>query len=321
MKFLKTTGIILIVLSALTVIGYLSRKQLIKQVLPEVEKVEIESITVIDDSAYVRINILLRNKNWTTYELNYADITLSNDSLVLVHYVNDSLYTLKENEVRIFPIAFAVPIKDAIRRIRSLQDHDSTTISVKGFASFTTMFGTSKREFSKDLHVEVPTPPKITLGELIYLGEQKQGDQNYYTFRMRVQVINFNKKEFWFKNVSYDMNAGKHIKSAGTIPNDIRILPEDTAQLDVPFNISIDNEVALFFNILFNNDMVTYNLNVKGTVASVGGLTQDIPASFNTSGQVELYDPNRKKVKFTVMKNRNKNKKNKNKEDGDGGKR
>ncbi len=320
MKFLKTTGVILIVLSALAVIGYFSRKQLIKQVLPEVEKVEIESITVVDDSAFVRINILLRNKNWTSYELNYADITLSNDSLVLVHYVNDSLYTLKEDEVRIFPIAFAVPIKDAIARIRSLQDHDSTTISIKGFASFTTMFGTTKREFTKELHVQVPTPPKITLGELIYLGEEKQGDQNYYAFRMKVQVINLNNKEFWFKDVSYDMNAGKQIKSVGKIPQDIRILPEDTAHLDVPFRISIDNEVALFFNILFNNDVVTYNLNVKGTVASVGGLKQDIPATFNTSGQVELYDPDRKKVKFTMM-NKDKNKKKKNKDNGDRGKR
>lgn len=313
MKFFRSAGIVLIVLSTLAVIGYLTRKQLIKQVLPEVEKVEIASITVVDDSAYVKILILLRNKSWTSYELNYADITLSNDSLVLVHYVNDSLYTLEENELRIFPISFVVPIKDAMQRIRSLQDQDSTTISVKGFANFTTMFGTSKREFSKEISVEVPTPPKIKLGELIYLGNEKQGDEKYYNFRMKLQIANLNKKEFWFKDVRYDINAGDQIKSVGKIPNDIRILPMDTAYMEIPFRVTIDKEVALFFNILFNNDIVTYNLNIRGTVVSVAGLHQDIPAIFHTSGQVELYDPDRKKIKFTVNKDKDKKNRNNNK--------
>jgi hypothetical protein len=308
MKFLKVTGIVLIVLISLAVIGYFSRKRLIKEVLPNVEQVEIANITVVGDSAFVRVLVMLRNKNWTSYELNYADITLSNDSLILVHYINDSVYTLKEDETRIFPIDFVVPIKDAIRRIRSLQDQDSTTINVNGYASFTTMFGTSKREFSKEVHVQVPTPPKIKLGELIYFGEVKEGDKNYYTFRMKVQIINFNDKEFWFKNVSYNMNAGKQIKSVGKIPQDIRILPNDTAYLDIPFRITIDNEVALFFKILFNNDVVTYNLDVSGTIASVAGLKQEIPATFTTSGQVELYDPDRKKVKFTIHKDKDKKK-------------
>lgn len=308
MKIFRSVTIVLLILSALAVIGYLARRQLLKQVLPEVEKVEIDNITVIDDSAYVRVLVLLRNKSWTSYELNSADFTLSNDSLVLVHYVNDSTQRLDVNQVRVFPISFVVPIKDAIRRIRSLQDRDSTVISIKGSATFTTMFGKTRKEFSKELSVEVPTPPKIKLGELVYLGEEKTGE-NYYAFRMKLQIVNLNKKEFWFKDVSYKMNAGKQIESHGKIPGDIRILPMDSVNLEIPFRVTIDKEVSLFFKILFNNDIVTYNLNIKGTVVSVAGLQQDIPASFNTTGQVELYNPDRKKIKFTINKNKNNKKK------------
>ncbi|MEO5645150.1 MAG: hypothetical protein ABIQ40_03745 [Bacteroidia bacterium] len=308
MKFLKRLLIVLLVLSVLGVIGYLARKQLLKQVLPEVENVEIVNITVINDSAYVNVSVMLRNKGWTSYQFNYADITLSNDSLVLVHYVNDSVQKLETNQVRIFPISFVVPIKDVIRRIRNLQDRDSTFISVKGFASFTTMFGVTTKEFSRRIAVEVPTPPDIKLGELIYLGEDKIKDQRYYNFRMKLQIINLNSKEFWFKDVNYNMNAGKQIKSVGKIPGDIRILPLDTAYLDIPFRVTIDNEMKLFFKILFNDDVVTYKLSINGTVAAVAGLKQDIPATFQTSGQVELYDPDRKKVNFTVKKNRKKDK-------------
>jgi hypothetical protein len=309
MKAFKTVVLIVLILATVGTIGYLARRQLLKQVLPEVELVEIDNITVIDDSAYVRINVLLRNKSWTSYELNSADFTLSNDSLVLVHYANDSTQRLDVNQVRVFPISFVVPIKDAIRRIRSLQDRDSTVISIKGWATFTTMFGQTRKEFSKELSVEVPTPPKIKLGELIYLGEVK-GEESYYAFRMKLQIVNLNKKEFWFKDVKYKMNAGKQIESHGKIPGDIRILPMDSVNMEIPFRITIDKEVSLFFKILFNNDIVTYNLNINGTVVSVAGLQQDIPASFNTTGQVELYNPDRKKIKFTVNKN-NKNKKKK----------
>jgi hypothetical protein len=98
------------------------------------------------------------------------------------------------------------------------------------------------------------------------------------------------------------MTAGKQIESFGKIPGDIRILPMDSINMSIPFRVTIDKEVALFFKVLFDNDIVTYHLNITGTVVSVAGLQQDIPASFNTSGQVELYNPDRKKIKFTMAR-------------------
>ena len=302
--FRSNVFVVLLIIAGLATIGYLARKQLIKKILPEIENVVIDNISVVNDSAYVRVLVKVKNNSWTSYELNGADFTLTNDSLVLIHYVNDSVQKLEKNQVCVFAIDFTVPIKDAIQRIRSLQDRDSTVVRINGWVDFTTMFGKNRQEFIKDLSVEVPTPPKIKLGELIYLGEVKKGE-NYYDFRMKVQIVNLNKKEFWFKDVSYKMNAGKQIESVGKIPYDIRILPMDSVNLEIPFRVTIDREVALFFKILFNNDMVTYHFNIKGTVVSVAGLQQDIPASFNTTGQVELYNPDRKKIKFT----RNKNKK------------
>jgi hypothetical protein len=312
MRIFRRISITLLIIASLATIGYLTRRQLLKQVLPAVEQVVVESINVIDDSAYVKVLVMVRNKNWTSYELNFADITLSNDTLVLVHYVNDSVQKLEQNQVRVFPISFVIPIKDAIRRIRTLQDRDSTMITVKGWVEFTTMFGKSSRTFSKDVSVEVPVPPKITLGELIYLGEVKEGE-NYYDFRMKLRVINLNKKEFWFKDVNYKMDAGKQIHSVGKIPGDIRILPMDTVHMEIPFRVTIDKEMALLFKILINDDVVNYKFSVTGTVASLAGIHQDVPASFTTSGQVELYNPDRKKIKFTVLKDKDREKHSKNK--------
>jgi hypothetical protein len=257
----------------------------------------------VDDSAYVSISIIVKNTSWSDYKLYRSDISVISDTLTLVHYVNDSTLTLEQNQVRVFPMHFTVPVHSTIERIKDLQYTDSTQLMVTGNIDFRTVLGRSSRSFRKSVSVPVPIPPKMKIGEIVYLGEIKKGEK-LYDFRMKVHVVNLNKKEFWFKNVTYKMNAGKQIQSFGKMP-DVRIPPQDSIVMDVPFHLKIENEIGLFFKVLFDNDIVSYRINISGTIVSVAGVEQDIPASYTSTGQVELYDPQRKKVKFTIAKNKN----------------
>lgn len=305
MKFFRSAVfIVLLVLSGLTLAGYLLRKRLLREMLPQVEQVVVDKISIINDSAYVRLHILVRNTSWSSYELYKSDITIMNDTVTLVHYFNDSTLTLAQNQVRIFPIEFIVPVHKTIKRIKSLQDQDSTLITVHGTIDFNSILGRNRREFQKVISVAVPIPPKLKIGEIVYLGEIRKG-QKLYDFRMNLEVTNLNKKEFWFRNLTYRMNAGKQIESSGKIP-DVRIPPLDSIQMNIPFHLKIENEISLFFKILFNNDIVPYHIYINGTIVSAAGVEQDIPASYTASGQVELYDPARKKVKISIAKNKKK---------------
>jgi hypothetical protein len=246
----------------------------------------------------------VKNTSWSDYELYRSDITVLSDTVILVHYENDSTLSLEQNQVRVFSLQFTVPVHSTIERIRDLQDRDSTRLHIVGNIDFSSVLGRSTREFRKDVSVPVPVPPKIKIGEIVYLGEIKKGEK-LYDFRMRLHVINMNKKEFWFKNLTYKMKAGKLAESFGKLP-DVRIPPLDSVAVEVPFHLKIENEIGLFFKVLFNNDIVNYTINISGTIVSAAGVEQDIPASYTASGKVELYDPDRKKVKITIAKNKNK---------------
>jgi hypothetical protein len=303
MKFFRSpVFIVLLVISGLFVAGYLLRKKLLLAMLPQVERVVVDKISVVDDSAYVSMSIIVKNTSWSDYELYHSDISVTSDTVTLVHYVNDSTLTLDQNQVKVFPVKFTVPVRSTIRRIKDLQDNDSTQILVTGNIDFNTVLGRSNRTFRKNVSVPVPVPPKMRIAEIVYLGQIKKGKM--YDFRMKLSVVNENKKEFWFKNVTYKMNAGKLIESFGKMP-DVRIPPLDSVTMNVPFHLKIENEVGLFFKVLFNNDVVTYRININGTIVSLAGVEQDIPASYTSTGQVELYDPQRKKVKFIIAKNKN----------------
>jgi len=133
------------------------------------------------------------------------DLSLVNSSLELVRYQRDSSYTLMAGEKKMFHLEFDLDTQQLIKRIRSLQNKDSTTVSIKGNILFDTYFGDYDLGIDKTIKVRVPTPPDITIREVEYLGVRSVDSID---FNIHIGVLNYNPNILGIRNVNYYFKSG-----------------------------------------------------------------------------------------------------------------
>lgn len=305
---MKKTAVVILILLGLLAAAFFARKRLIRGALPVVEKISGGSISIVNDSAHIRLEVILRNKGWVSYHLKSVRIDVSNDTLMLVNYLDDSTYVLGKNERKTFFLEFDFPLKEALERIRNLKDHDSTMIAVRGWIDLETIVGDIRMPVVQDFPIEVPVPPLIQVHEIEYLPGAEKGNKELkddpgklYNFRVKASVINLNKKKFEFKDISYDFYAGELIESHGRL-QDIAVDALDSMYFDIPLQLKVEHRAKLLYQVLTNNDVMSYTIMMRGTIVSLGGLDQEIAATFRNSGTVELYNPERKKIPITIRK-------------------
>ncbi len=302
---MKKTIVVILILLGLAATAFFARKQLIRGALPVVEKISGGRISIVNDSARIRLDVVVRNKGWVSYHLTAVSIDVSNDTLLLVHYLDDSSYVLEKNERKTFSIEFDFPLKEALERIRNLQDRDSTMIAVRGWIDLETAVGEVRMPVVQDFPVEVPIPPQIQVHEIEYVpggkDDNKSAPGKFYNFRVKVSVINLNRKKFEFKDVSYDFYAGELIESHGRL-EDILIDALDSTYMTLPLQVEVEQRAKLLYQVITNKDRVNYTIMMRGTIVSLGGFDQEISATFRNDGMVELYNPERKKIPITIRR-------------------
>ncbi len=308
---MRKTAVVIFILLGLVAAAFFARKRLIRGALPVVEKISGGSISIVNDSAHIRLEVVLRNKGWVSYHLKAVSLDVNNDTLLLVHYEDDSTYVLGRNERKTFYLEFDFPLKEALERIRNLQDHDSTMIGVRGWIDLGTFVGDIRMPIEQDFAVEVPIPPQIRVHEIEYVpgnGDEKNGDKKnkdapgkLYNFRVKASVINLNKKKFEFHDITYDFYAGELIESHGRL-DDILVDALDSAYFDIPLQMQVENRAVLLYQVITDNDRMNYTIMMRGTIASIGGLDEEIAATFRNSGTVELFNPERKKIPITIRR-------------------
>jgi len=302
--------IILLLLAAVLLLGWIYRKALIKKVLPEVEKISVTQIVVDDDSAHLRVAMTVKNKGVMNWRVKQMKLQVLHDTTTMISLSSDSLYVLKVNERREQVFEIGLPYKKILRRIRSLQGQDSTLITIRGGLVFDTFAGDIAVPVNEDLTVGVPTPPVVYVRELEYLGKDEQGRHG---LNLRLTLVNYNNVQFEMKDVSYEFASKELFHGSGSIDS-VLIRPLDSTRLLLPVHVTLDNSFRLASKIVFNNDVVNYSFVMRGTITSLTGLVKadEIPAEFRSNGRTELLQRGRDDmddVKITIRKKNKKKKK------------
>jgi LEA14-like dessication related protein len=300
MKIVKRTLLVLfILLLAAAAAIYFWRVEIREHVLPSVEDVTVEKVSIHNNKAHISMFLTVTNPDMADFELDKVVMEVLNDTLHLMRYENDSALAIKRGETRTFPFEFDLPMKPLMKRIRSLQDQDSTDLRVIGSMIVKTNFGDFRLPIDRIIDVPVPTPPKVTVHSIEYLGHENEN----YDFIINLSLEIKNENITALRDVTYDFQGSDFLESKGTYDKDVVPDGSGRAEVHLPVRVAAVNRLKILSKVLTNNDIIDYKLVMTGTVITKNDDISEVPLSFMKEGQVELYNKERKgKVPITKRK-------------------
>lgn len=299
-KRLKIGIAVLVVLTATGFLFFRSmKKRLIRLVIPQVEEVYINNLVIENGIGKAHLFLFLENKDVIDYHIKSMDLALNNSSLELMRYKRDSAYVLLAGEKKKFDLEFDIDTKQLIKRIRSLQNKDSTTVTIKGFILFDTFFGDYKMHLDKAVRVKVPTPPDISIREVEYAGMRGLDSLD---FNIHLAVLNYNPNIIGIKNVTYRFKGEDYFESHGQLP-DVYLDTSDTVVRVVPITVITKRKLELLSKIILNTDKVEYEISLDGILLLDNENQPELNVSITKHDTLEVVKKNKhKKVKFTNLK-------------------
>lgn len=291
--------IVLTVVVIFAVAVYAFREPLIRSTLPVVEEATLGELVLDNDSAFVKISLVIRNKGIWHIELTHVHLGIFDDSLRVMSYESDSIITFKRNELKTQVLYCTIPLMDVIERIREHQGKDSVGLHIRGVFEYTTFLGGSSSVVDHEMQVIVPIPPEIFIRRISYLGKEN----GVYNLEFDLTLKNDNARMLNMRDVTYELYAGNSIAVNGSIPS-MSIAALDSTQIKVPASMKVDGHFGVISKIILDRDEMPYSFVMKGTIVSFTGvIDQDVSITVSATGQLELYNENRiDRPEFTVRK-------------------
>lgn len=284
----RIAPIVLVLLVALLVIV---RKPLLRATMPVVEDAQLSELVIENDSAFVKISLVVRNKGVWHIELQRVQLSLYDGDVELMSYESDSLKIFDRNEVKREELYCRIPLKTVMERIRDHQGEDTIGLHLRGTLVYSTFLGTMSSEIDREVPVNVPIPPTLFVRGIEFRGME---DGNF-NLLFHLTLKNQNPRALEMKNVAYEMQGSNGISLAGEIGS-FSIAAEDSTQLDIPGRMKIDNRLSLLTEILLDNDQMEYNFVLRGTIESLTGIAHDdVPVTINKAGTMEVYNEDKRK--------------------------
>lgn len=268
------------------------RKPFIRATLPEVEQVTLAEISIQNDTAFVKLELTVRNKGVWHIELQRIDLGVYDGDVLLLEYQDDTLHVLQRNEVKKEQLFFAIPISKVREQIQLHQGEDSVGLHLKGEIHFSTFLGDMSRTIDQVVPVNVPIPPKLTMRGIEYTGRTDKGD---YKLLFHLMLKNYNPRALDMRDLVYELQGNNGVNLRGQL-NAVSIAAEDSTRIDVPAVLIVDNRFSLISDILLDKDQMAYSFVLTGTIESLTGIdARDVPVTISTNGQMELYNENKDK--------------------------
>jgi hypothetical protein len=275
------------------------KKRLIRSVVPQVEEVYINNLIIENGVGRAHLILFLENKDVIDYHVKSMDLALNNSSLELMRYKRDSAYVLLAGEKKMFDLEFDIDTKQLMKRIRSLQSQDSTTVRINGDILFDTFFGDYKMNLDKVVKVKVPNPPEITIREVEYVGMRGLDSLD---FNIHLGVMNYNPNILGIKDVTYRFKSEEYFESHGKLPN-VMLGTSDTVVRIVPITVITKRKLEILSKIILNTDRLEYEIALDGILLLEKENQRELNVSVTKRDTLEIVKKNKdKKVKFTNLK-------------------
>ncbi len=285
-----TIGIISVVLVITGIILFYKYHpaKAVSLVFPNLDKITSVNTIIKNDSAFITINAVLQNKNpykltidTLAFELFLSDTSVAKQTIPL--NINQSRFD--EDTV---PLPLNLLMPKVMGLIRGLQNQDSTTIQIKGFIVYETIFGRKKIEFDQIKTIEVPVPPRIKV-----LKVERQG----FNLRDRVlkatatvEIINKGKRlDLILSEVHYNMTVKNTLHTQGILKKSIIIKPESSVILKVPMEVEVFHPLKTIWKVKTDDDRLPYSLNLTFMVKeNLTETSYTSPVKINATGTLEL---------------------------------
>ncbi|MES2762641.1 MAG: LEA type 2 family protein [Bacteroidota bacterium] len=287
----KITILIICILVAITGIIFFYKyhpDKAIGLVFPNLDEITSVNTVIKNDSAFITVAAVLQNKNpykltidTLAFELILSDTSVARQTIPL--NIEQSRF---ETDTVDLPLHLLMP--KVMGLIRGLQDQDSTTIQVKGFIVYQTIFGRKKIDFDQKKRIEVPVPPQIKV-----LKVERQG------FNLRdkilkatatVEIINKGKRiDLKLTKIHYDMTVKNTLHTSGVLEKPIIVKPQSSTILKVPMEIEVYHPLKTIWKIKTDDDRLNYSLHLTFMVKE--NLTEKAytsPVEITATGILEL---------------------------------
>ena len=289
--------IILLGICALVLIIYIRKQKLLNLLLPEMTEITLVKGEIRNDTVFVNVDAVVKNK--APYEMNIDSIVceLSLGGKTLVSTSQYIGIRQKSGESDTVSFAVNIPISQTQRQIRSLQDQDSTGVSVHA----TIVYSGYRLNLNKAKKIEVPVPPQLKVlkterKDLKLLKREVAVD-------LFLEITNNGKNlSLDIEDLHYDLKLGDDLSTKGKYPKDVYIRPYSSLVLKFPLDFDMKHPGATIMKIWTDNDRVPYRLKLSGYL-NVGEMKR-VPVILIASGKMELVNDERKKAEKRREKRR-----------------
>lgn len=286
---LKTKSILVaITIIALVIFVYFrwfAPSKAVNFILPDINELSYVNAKIESDTAHIEIVGILHNKapyrisiDSLTYNIELAGVTLVAEHKPL--HIEQ-----KSGDKDTVMLTFRLPISKTRNLIQKLQGKDSTDITLNLDVTYNTFFGKATIPFTKIFDINVPTPPEITLNK-VKAGELNL-KQKHIDLALAVSIKNNSETiELRLSDLTYDAKIGNNIKGSGRYNQEIVIKPLASTNLSIPINVQIDKPFQVFWNVVTNEDLMNYEINLDGLMQTK--TPKKLPISITATGTTQL---------------------------------
>ncbi len=284
---------VLLILSVLIIAGFIlyyvyNPKKAISFAFPDLHRISNVNALIKNDSAFIDISLVLQNKNpynldidTIVFEIKLADTLVAKQTMPL--NIKQSRF---DEDTVILPLNLKV--HQMMHLIRSLQKQDSTTLEVKGYIVYETIFGRAKIDIDKNMNIDVPVPPKIKV-----LKVERQGfnlKDKIMKVNASIEIINDGKRlDVELSDVHYEMTVKETLHTKGTYSKLIVVKPQSTITLNIPMEVEIYHPLKTAFKIATNDDKMNYVLHLTFMAKEyVSEKELKSPTEITATGELEL---------------------------------
>ncbi len=273
----------------LSIFTYLNPKKALKLILPDLNKIAYIDAKIKGDSLFTNIDLSVKNTSFYNLVIDsiYYKVKLS-EELVAEELVSLDI-SQKKFETDTIRIPLNVPFIKIRKKIKSMQDRDSTAVDLKFYVIYKTPFGKSRFDFQTTEKIAVPIPPEIKVLEITnkkYKLLKKELDA-----KIRVEVLNKGKNiDMEIMNINYHFksNLFKHKKQ--TLQKKVVIKPKATVIIDLPISVEVIHPLRTIVDIAKDKEIINYEFIVDAEMmlGTLDNSEDPIPIHFEAVGKIDL---------------------------------
>lgn len=264
---------------------YFNPRSALQLVVPDLEKVSNMEVEIKNDTAYITLYCILKNKAPYKIHIDSIYFNIRLDTVTVVtekQYINFVHQSGGEDTLALHA---RLPIKKVRKTIESLDGVDSTSITGDFKIYYDNVFGKTQLDYSKKWDIKVPVPPKIKIIKI-----QKQEIKLFkkeavaYAY---VQVINASQTlSLSLSGISYNISLGEDITGSGNTGQTVTIKPQTTITVQLPLLLEVKKPLKTSLAILLDKDRMNYTIHLRAILNTpkISG----IPVELTAVGMAEL---------------------------------